>query len=1121
MTERLPADQAARDRIVRELDRNLIVEAGAGSGKTQKLADRMAAGIAAGVYQMDGLVAVTFTRKAAAELRGRFQLALERELSETITANDPDRDVRVDRLSAALANLERFFAGTIHAFCARLLRERPVESGVSPGFTELDDVEERLLRERSWRDYREQAAAAGDVDLLDLNTAGVTAKQLDKAFEIVCLYSDVDFPADDASPPDTEKTWTSLTAFWDALRSMLPDPPPPGTTCDTQKRAQRFAHEWRAHLRGRRDPALLGDLLRIWESKPGVTQKHWPDKSTAKKAEALHTDFRDAIVRPYLAAWRAFLYGRCLALLVKARESARRERLRQNALGFNDLLIMAADVLRRDPEVRRALQAKYRWLLVDEFQDTDPLQAEIMFWLAADESSMGERTGRIVESEDWRHVPLRPGALFVVGDPKQSIYRFRRADIDIYNDVRARLAGKDDAGLVRLTSNFRSVPSLCAFVNDVFEMRFPSAASSYAPAFAPLDAFRPNSNAPAVVAIDLPSTLTSDRVASAEAAQIARYVRAEVDAGRRCFGDFLVLALRKRDLRTYSRALENLGVPVDVTGAGAFDASEDVRELALLLVALTDPQDAVALVGVLRGGLFGLSDRELFAFRRAGGFFSVFAELNANATKDAGAERVGRALARLREWFAWTRMLPAGAALDRILDDSGYLALAASSTSGAEAGDLLHAVDRVRAVVGGGFTLADAAASLAGWCGLDDDGPEDSIEVDSRPLEPGRPDVVRVMNLHKAKGLEATIVFLADPLGAFTPRVDVRIVRDGHAPGHEGGRDDAMTTGAKGYFEIVEDRGGYGNRVIAAPKDWDAHDTEELKYRQAEMDRLMYVAATRAREMLVVGRYAGAMGSKKGAWAVLTAAMADAPALAVPAVVAAPVPASVDLSLAAADSARTAVERAHDIARQPSWAATSVTAETKHLPRLSVDGADALDAADPTRAVLQDRPSHRADAGLAWGTLIHGLLEHAMRHPGATRDDLRRLALWLTLDDRHLRPVVDRAVATVEALAASDFWRRAQSAPDHHVEVPFAVVDRAGAVPEVLSGTIDLVCRADVAGWEIVDYKTDVGVEDAALAARYQSQIDAYASAWTRIAGAPARSTVVHVRQQEDDTTSA
>ena len=122
-------------------------------------------------------------------------------------------------------------------------------------------------------------------------------------------------------------------------------------------------------------------------------------------------------------------------------------------------------------------------------------------------------------------------------------------------------------------------------------------------------------------------------------------------------------------------------------------------------------------------------------------------------------------------------MLPAGAALERILEDSGYLALAAATPGGVEAGDLLHAIDRVRAVVEAGFTLAEAAEALASFSGLDEDGPEESSEVDSLPLEPGPRDVVRLMNLHKAKGLEAEVVFLADPLGGFTPRADVRIVR--------------------------------------------------------------------------------------------------------------------------------------------------------------------------------------------------------------------------------------------------------------------------------------------------------------------------------------------------------
>src|SRR5687767_2140575 len=217
-------DQDARERIASELNVNLIVEAGAGSGKTKELSGRMAAGIASDEYELDGMAAVTFTRKAAAELRGRFQLALEHELA---AGGD---SARQDRIRNALANLERFFAGTIHAFCARLLRERPVEAGVSPGFTELNEIEERLVRQQAWRDYRVQARAAGDAHLLELIDAGISAKHLDKAFETVCLYEDVTFPADAAAMPDLAASWAAIEAFWTTLRPMLPSSIPDGVT---------------------------------------------------------------------------------------------------------------------------------------------------------------------------------------------------------------------------------------------------------------------------------------------------------------------------------------------------------------------------------------------------------------------------------------------------------------------------------------------------------------------------------------------------------------------------------------------------------------------------------------------------------------------------------------------------------------------------------------------------------------------------------------------------------------------------------------------------------------------------------------------------------------------------
>ena len=194
------SDEQSRRTIREDLQTNLLVEAGAGSGKTQMLAERMAAGIASGAYEIEHIAAVTFTRKAASELRGRFHLALENQTPwahrRALILDREPRDHASDRASnAALGNLERFFAGTIHSFCARLLRERPVESGVSPGFTELDEVQDEELRNRAWRDFITSARSVGDPrhagSARDRRPADAISTPRSP---IICGNEDVEFP---------------------------------------------------------------------------------------------------------------------------------------------------------------------------------------------------------------------------------------------------------------------------------------------------------------------------------------------------------------------------------------------------------------------------------------------------------------------------------------------------------------------------------------------------------------------------------------------------------------------------------------------------------------------------------------------------------------------------------------------------------------------------------------------------------------------------------------------------------------------------------------------------------------------------------------------------------------
>jgi ATP-dependent helicase/nuclease subunit A len=1076
MAESRRIDRDSRNVIRKELLTNLLVEAGAGSGKTQMLAERMAAGVATGAYQIQHMAAVTFTRKAASELRGRFHLALEQEL----TRSHGESAVRIRH---ALSNLERFFAGTIHSFCARLLRERPVESGVSPGFTELDEAADVDLRRRSWRDFIVIARSSGDPLMLELLAAAVKPADLDAAFATICLNDDVVFPAGDGVCPDARLAWKALDKFWKALEKHMPATIEAGTTCPIQQAAREFRARMRVSRQRLDRPAVIAELMKIWDRESKITQKWWATSSAEKTRfknliVPLHEDFRMHVVAPYLAQWRQYVYRLSVTLLTRAREHAAAERRRLNTLNYGDLLNLTARVLRTNADVRRALQDKYRYLFVDEFQDTDPIQAEIVFLLAAQEGLPPDATRPDARSEpaDWRTVPLRPGALFVVGDPKQSIYRFRRADIEIYNVVRQRFSDAAIGRVLPLTMNFRSAPVLCAWANEVFRQQFPPEPTTHSPRFAALDPrdegdTKGNRKAtgPAGVFTLTYGCADAKDVLFEDAEQIARYIRSEVDARRHTYSDFLILTRKKKDrIVPYASALEALNVPIEVSGAGAFGESAEVRALTVLLRAIADPGDALSLVNVLRGPLFGVSDPELFAFKQANGWFSIFFDAAASGvTLTAGAARVADALASLRAYYRWTRVLPAAAALEKILEHTGYLALAATTPGGVEAGDLMHALDRVRQVVEEAGSLIDAADALA-------DDADESNEIESLPLEPGRSDVVRIMNLHKAKGLEADVVFLADPCGGFKPRVDVHIERTGDV--------------AHGWFQVVHrSETSFATTLLGEHADWATHAAAEEPYLAAEQNRLLYVAATRARQMLVVSRWTGKK-TRQAAWDVLDAFLADAAELKVPAAVAPLAVVPLDCSAVVRTSDGAVRAKAHEIVKDASWSIRSVTAEAGHIARMT-RAAEPAAPDDPTRVVVRDTHSHRADAGMAWGSLIHGLLEHAMRHPKATRDDLRRLAMWLTVEEPQLRTVMDEALDTVERVRHAEFWQQAAAA-EHAVEVPFMVATERA---RLLAGVIDLM-HQEAEGWMITDYKTDAE-SSPEKANAYAMQLESYQKA--------------------------
>ena len=1080
---RAPQDQPNRDRIEHQFDRTFLVEAGAGSGKTKCLSARIAAGIAAGAYDVENVAAVTFTRKAAAELRGRLQLALEDQLRKNPSAAEQTR------IEGALANIERLFTGTIHSFCARLLRERPVESCIAPDFVEVDDVEDQRRRGQSWRDFIASERGKGSSLMVDLQAAGVRPFDLDGAFGVVCDHDEVDFPAGDAQAPDPAPAWSQLLAFWKALSKYFPDPIAEASTCKVQEAGTDFGHRLEVARVGR--AAVLADLLATWEGDFATTKKWWGDGQSkgnpvAETVDELLRDFRTTVIVPWLQAWREYVYRIAIGALIAARESYRADRRRENVVNYTDLLSATARLLREQPLVRQDLRAKYRWLFVDEFQDTDPIQAEILLLLAADEASIVMRGCDV----DLRTVRLRPGALFIVGDPKQSIYRFRRADIDVYNAVRDVVVGSGGE-LLTLTASWRSLPEVCALANSVFPRRFPVEPTPETPKFEPLDAVRrsPSPEAPGlttgILRLTVPLAVIKSQVAVAEADRIATYIKAEVAAGRRHYRDFLVLTRATPRLGVYAAACERLEIPVEVSGAGRLLESAEVATLSLLLRCLGDPLDALSLVGVLRGPLFGLGDQELFAYRQTGGRFDIRTTIrDESAAERTQTDPVRSALGHLNQLYRLTRTLPAAAAIERILEQTGLLALAATKADGARAGELLQAIDLVRQVVELGGSLADGAAAL-------DEDASISSEMESLPLEPGRRDVVRVMNLHKAKGLEANVVFLADPCHGYVFPASVRIIREGSV--------------VRGYLRIEwRAEEGFARRLIGLPVGWTAHESIEQRYIAAETNRLLYVAATRARDLLVVGRWANT-APHIDAWPAFSLFVRDCPELRIPDVPARSVAVLPDCSAVARAAAMENQKERHQRAREPSWATIRVTDEAQHqgaTPRIrealnSEPGVPAL-TGPQSASVLQDTTSHRADTGYAWGWLIHGLLEHAMRKKDVSRPDLERLAGWLVVEFPDLRPFIGQAVDVVEGVFGAAFWQHARAAGECQVEVPFAARSNdSSGLPTVVRGVIDLVYGSQN-GWRIVDYKTDQAV-DAGRMLKYSNQVTDYGAAWSRV----------------------
>jgi ATP-dependent helicase/nuclease subunit A len=1058
-------DARERARIETDLDRTFLVEAGAGSGKTTSLVARMIALLASGRATTDSLVAVTFTRKAASQLRQKFQEKLEERLRD-----ETDDAVRI-LLERAQKGLDLVRIGTIHSFCASLLRERPVEAGIDLGLSDVKLQEAALFQHVAWREWIAECSERDDPRLAALEETGVRPQDLEKAFLRLAEYPDVEAVVADPPPPkpalDGVRRKTAL--LLEEAAPLKPAEPlggkPPDALQEALERVKR--------LLGQPDAETDDGLVRVLEElepekllKIKVTQ--WEGgKAAALAFLARFEDFRETVLAPALLAWREWVHPRAMSFLLPALERLRTRRRGEGFLTYEDLLLISRDLLRDQPAVRRYFRSRVSHLLVDEFQDTDPLQAEIMLFLTSDDDR---------QRNAWK---LRPksGSLFVVGDPKQSIYRFRRADIETYETFRdiVKASGGD---VLPLTSSFRTVDAVAGPVNATFGRILPKAPSRVQAAFATLNA-RGAETGPGCGAFRIATsgdgTMKENAVRRQNARDVAAFVRHALAGGWKIPGpggapvtprpsDILVLTAQRPALGDYAKALEKAGVPVEVTGSKAFAITRGLVALQPLLAAVNDPDDEVAVVAFLSGPLCGVDDDALWRHRKAGRRFGFVSEAEPGADP-----KIARGLSLLREAHRDSRSVPPAAALVRIVERLGLAASISAEEGGRTAtGNLLKVLAWARRLSADGHSFADVARRLV----------EEAPELEEMSVDAARGNAVRLMNIHRAKGLEAPIVVLAEPVDRDEREPDAHVERRGDAP--------------RGWFPILQARGERGVRVIGLPPGWAEKSRAELAFLAAEQDRLFYVGATRAMYTLVASvhtRTTQKDGPRlTGLWAPLDPHLAPLPSWPVPV----PEAGARELpSLAAAlPAVRERIAAARERAAAPTVGVVSVTALAKK------EGPRAPSPAEEAR-------------GAAWGRVLHQLLEAAMRTPGL---DLTPLAVNLMRDEEVAPDLRGEVLRVATSVTGSALWTRALKSPRRYVEVPFEMVvpskdlglaDAPAAT--LLKGAMDLVFEEDGV-WHVVDWKSDVvGGNLAALVAHYAPQVAHYRRAWERLTGQPAR----------------
>jgi ATP-dependent helicase/nuclease subunit A len=1078
------------------LHRNIVIEASAGTGKTYTLVQTIMQALFQKNLPMESLVALTFTKKAAGEMKERIAAELQKidhaaKMEEAWREWGQSLDVLQKRAREALETIDRAAIGTIHSYAFSLLKRFPLEAGISPD-AEVDDKNIRIddlfeVECPVWlrQNLKHQTSNMKDIEEKWLKVLKKTS--LGKIRELARRLCDFDIPLE-ALPLSDEHLKENLEPFYQEIRKLLIGKP-------DQVKSTRIAVACEEVL-GRNiigpPPVTAGDDVKsVLEETPTAT-KDWPDDEI-RKLKVIR-----AIALNLLAGGDGTL-ALLTDLLKPFITHFRRRLIAEGYLSNNALLVLARDLVAKEIKVRETLKRQIRIIFVDEFQDTDPLQGELLLFLS-------ELPG--TNAKSWDQVRLEPGKLFIVGDPKQSIYLFRGADIGAYGRITEMVMHQGGERHV-LAESYRSHERIIHAVNAAFAPLILETPLS--PAYQALVARRTSEDAERhLVELRLACSTeqqSSDSALNKEAEDAASWIASAIAAKRWTYKDVALIFRSTPAMTPFIEKLRAQNIPFVVEGERYFYRTPEVTDVLNLLRALEDSSNRIALVGFLRSALGGFTDAELALLQQKNGL-----RMDKPLPKEfsgAGHRGSWELLQNLRRRVSRE---PLKRVLHHIYEDTFLLELAARSYHRDQTIANLNKLRRLMESF-----AEEGETSLRGLLTKIDRFIEDDRLEGESPLADESYDAVRLLTIHKAKGLEFPVVWL---------------------PGlHRNAGGNPDSTQVKARYDWSSGRlgislGGQARNIgdFILKNEMDARE-------EAEDVRVLYVAMTRARDHLILSGGVCSSGRSKqpasgsflaqlaGAWKLDLETLSDGELqLGDGILTVRRIATKADVTPRASLSESEWLKTFHPAEIAATWK-TREQRYTQMMSSARVVTPSAMEREQPGAHKNVLPPTVSSETPTRLGTLVHKFLEAwdfheekcamplALRHvansyfasEGLLKEPFPdpKLAIQRTKNPAELTVIVDEAQRLLADFIGSEEYDEIKGSTILGREVPFFY----GSTP-LVRGVMDILYRTAEGRLVVGDYKTDK-IQDPT---HYEAQGQIYRKAVSQILGEEAEFRLIYLR---------